>query len=313
MQNTTLAIIVPCLNEQEALPLAHERLCVLLDGLVLKKLVSGTSFILYVDDGSTDDTWQLIGQRVGPRVRGLKLVGNVGQQNALMAGMETVVADADAIVTIDADLQDDEVAVIEMLRRYDDGCDVVYGVRRNRKSDSFFKRTTAQCFYRFMMSMGVKTHYNHADFRLLSRRVVHTLCQYGERSLFLRGLITQMGYRSEVVYYDRRERVAGKSNYSVGKMLSLALDAVTSFSVKPLRLIFYLGAAFLLISLVILVYVIVSLCRGNGVQGWASLMLSIWFVGGCLLMCMSVIAAYVGRIYTEGKHRPRYHIDQYLK
>ncbi len=313
MENSTLAIVVPCFNEEAVLPQTNERLASLLNAMINDRQVGEGSYILYVDDGSRDNTWSLIERCGGSHVRGLKLAGNVGHQNALMAGLETARLDADVTVSIDADLQDDINAIPEMIRKFDAGCDIVYGVRRSRQADSFFKRTTAQAFYRFMTNMGAKSVYNHADFRLMSRRAVDALCQYDERNLYLRGLVPLLGYQTDTVYYDRSERQSGKSKYTFGKMLSLAVDGVTSFSVKPLRLIFYLGAVFLLISLAILVYVIVALCKGNGVPGWASLMLSIWFVGGCMLMCLSVLAAYVGRIYTEGKHRPRYHIEKYLK
>ena len=315
MENLTLAIVVPCYNEVEVLSQTNERLRALLDGMERDKLVTAGSYILYVDDGSRDGTWTLIDGYCEnyDHVRGLKLAGNAGHQNALMAGLETARADADLVVSVDADLQDDISVIPEMIRKYHQGNDIVYGVRRNRKSDSFFKRTTAQCFYRFMSAMGARTVNNHADFRLMSRRAVDALCAYDERNLFLRGLVPQLGYKSDVVYYDRLERKAGVSKYPLGKMMSFAVDGVTSFSVKPLRLIFYLGLVFLIISLAILAYVIASLCKGDGVQGWASLMLSIWFVGGCLLICLSIIAAYIGRIYTEGKHRPRYNIEKYVK
>ena len=305
MDNSTLAIVVPCYNEEEVLPQTNERLCSLLDGMMRDGLAGQGSYILYVNDGSRDNTWQLIEEYGGsdPHVRGLKLAGNVGHHRH----------DADVTVSIDADLQDDINAIPEMLVKYNEGCDIVYGVRRKRTTDTFFKRTSAQMFYRFMTSMGVKSVYNHADFRLMSRRAVDALCQYEERNLFLRGLVPLLGYKTDSVYYDRLERQAGESKYPLSKMLSFAIDGVTSFSVKPLRLIFDMGLIFILISLVILVYVIVALCQGSGVQGWASLMLSIWFVGGCVLICLSIIAAYIGRIYTEGKHRPRYNIEKYLK
>lgn len=313
MENSTLAIIVPCYNEEEVLPQTNQRLTALLEGMVRDHLVDEQSYILYVDDGSRDCTWSLIEQYRGQHVRGLKLAANVGHQNALMAGLETARVDAHVTVSIDADLQDDINAIPEMVRKFNNGTDIVYGVRRKRDTDSWFKRTTAQAFYRFMSSMGVKSVYNHADFRLMSRRALDALCEYEERNLFLRGLVPLVGYNTDSVYYDRLERQAGESKYPLSKMLSFAVDGITSFSVKPLRLIFYLGSLFLLISLGILVYVIVSLCQGRGVQGWASLMLSIWFVGGCLLICLSIIAAYIGRIYTEGKHRPRYHVEKYIK
>ena len=315
MENSTLAIVVPCYNEEEVLPQTNQQLRALLDGMMREHLVSGESYILYVNDGSRDRTWEIIAGycESDAHVRGLKLAGNVRHQNALMAGLDTARQDADVTVSIDADLQDDIHAIPDMVMKYDDGCDIVYGVRRKRTTDTFFKRTTAQLFYKFMSSMGVKSVYNHADFRLMSRRAVQALCQYDERNLFLRGLVPLLGYKSDSVYYDRLERQAGESKYPLSKMLSFAIDGVTSFSVKPLRLIFDLGMVFLLISMGILIYVIVALCQGRGVQGWASLMLSIWFVGGCVLICLSIIAAYIGRIYTEGKHRPRYNIEKYLK
>ena len=296
--------------------MTNKQLTSLLHDMMHQRLVSEESYILYVDDGSRDRTWQLIAEcsrESKARVRGLKLAGNVGHQNALMAGLETSLEDADVTVSIDADLQDDIHAIPEMVKKYDGGCDIVYGVRRKRTTDTFFKRTTAQLFYKFMSSMGVKSIYNHADFRLMSQRAVAALCRYKERNLFLRGLVPLLGYKTDSVYYDRLERQAGESKYPLSKMMSFAIDGVTSFSVKPLRLILDLGLIFLLISLAILAYVIVALCQGRGVQGWASLMLSIWFVGGCVLICLSIIAAYIGRIYTEEKHRPRYNIEKYLK
>jgi len=315
MENSTLAIVVPCYNEEEVLPQTNKRLCTLLDDMIGMGLVGQGSYIMYVNDGSRDRTWDLIAEYGGAtsHVRGLKLAGNVGHQNALMAGLDTARLDADLTISIDADLQDDINTIPEMVKKCNEGCDIVYGVRRKRTTDSFFKRTTAQMFYKFMTSMGVKSVYNHADFRLLSKRAVDALCQFEERNLFLRGLVPLLGYKSDSVYYDRLERQAGESKYPLSKMLSFAIDGITSFSVKPLRLIFFLGALFLLISLGILAYVIVALCQGRGVQGWASLMLSIWFVGGCMLICLSIIAAYIGRIYTEEKHRPRYNIEKYLK
>jgi glycosyltransferase involved in cell wall biosynthesis len=315
MKNTVLSIIVPCYNEEEVLPQTNERLRTLLDSMIGDNLVSADSYILYVNDGSRDRTWELLTDFAHRdlHVRCLKLVGNAGHQNALMAGLDTARADADVTVSIDADLQDDIHVIPEMIKKYDAGNDIVYGVRSDRRSDSFFKRCSAQSFYKFMARMGVKSVYNHADFRLMSRRAVDTLCQYDERNLFLRGLVSQLGFKADSVFYERLERQAGESKYPLSKMLSFAIDGITSFSVKPLRLIFYLGMLFLLISLGILIYVIMALCQGRGVQGWASLMLSIWFVGGCLLVCLSIIAAYIGRIYTESKHRPRYHIEEYVK
>lgn len=295
--------------------MTNKHLNALLDGMLRDRLVGQGSYILYVNDGSRDRTWELIETycQDNTHVRGLKLAGNVGHQNALMAGLLTALDDADVTVSIDADLQDDINAIPEMVKKFDAGCDIVYGVRRKRDTDTLFKRSTAKGFYRFMNAMGVKSVYNHADFRLMSYRAVKALSEYDERNLFLRGLVPLLGYQTDTVYYDRLERQAGVSKYPLSKMLSFAIDGITSFSVKPLRLIFDLGMLFLLISLAILIYVIVALVQGNGVQGWASLMLSIWFVGGCVLICLSIIAAYIGRIYTEQKHRPRYNIEKYIK
>ena len=295
--------------------MTNKHLNALLDGMLRDRLVGQGSYILYVNDGSLDRTWELIETycQDNTHVRGLKLAGNVGHQNALMAGLLTALDDADVTVSIDADLQDDINAIPEMVKKFDAGCDIVYGVRRKRDTDTLFKRSTAKGFYRFMNAMGVKSVYNHADFRLMSYRAVKALSEYDERNLFLRGLVPLLGYQTDTVYYDRLERQAGVSKYPLSKMLSFAIDGITSFSVKPLRLIFDLGMLFLLISLAILIYVIVALVQGNGVQGWASLMLSIWFVGGCVLICLSIIAAYIGRIYTEEKHRPRYNIEKYIK
>lgn len=295
--------------------MTNKHLNALLDGMLRDRLVGQGSYILYVNDGSLDRTWELIETycQDNTHVRGLKLAGNVGHQNALMAGLLTALDDADVTVSVDADLQDDINAIPEMVKKFDAGCDIVYGVRRKRDTDTLFKRSTAKGFYRFMNAMGVKSVYNHADFRLMSYRAVEALSEYDERNLFLRGLVPLLGYQTDTVYYDRLERQAGVSKYPLSKMLSFAIDGITSFSVKPLRLIFDLGMLFLLISLAILIYVIVALVQGNGVQGWASLMLSIWFVGGCVLICLSIIAAYIGRIYTEEKHRPRYNIEKYIK
>ena len=310
-----LATVSPCYNEEEVLRHSVERLTALFERMIAEKLISSDSMMVFVNDGRRDRTWEIIRELHAENkfVRGINMSRNVGHQNAIMAGMMTAREWADAVITLDADLQDDINAIPEMVKKYNEGCDIVYGVRRKRTTDTFFKRTTAQMFYKFMNGMGVKSVYNHADFRLMSRRAVDALCQYEERNLFLRGLVPLLGYKTDSVYYDRLERQAGESKYPLSKMLSFAIDGVTSFSVKPLRLIFDLGMIFLLISLAILIYVIVSLCEGRGVQGWASLMLSIWFVGGCVLICLSIIAAYIGRIYTEEKHRPRYNIEKYLK
>jgi len=313
--NTIIAIVVPCYNEQEVLPETNQRLTTLLEQMVAQGQVDAQSSIVYVDDGSSDATWQLITQYhqdTPTKVHGVKLAANAGHQNALMAGMMTTLQHVDAIITIDADLQDDINAIPQMVDLYHKGCDIVYGVRRNRDSDSLFKRTTAKAFYRLMQKMGIKSVYNHADFRLMSQRAVNALCQYHEQNLFLRGIVPRLGYRTSCVYYDREARQAGQSKYPLKKMIAFAADGITSFSARPLHIILWLGIAFLLIALIMLCYVIIAIIMGRDVQGWASLMVSIWFVGGCVLVSLSVIAEYVGKIYIEAKQRPRYNIESTL-
>jgi len=312
--NNQLVIAVPCYNEEAVLPETNRKLLGVLSQMDAEKLVASNSTILYIDDGSTDKTWEIISQlhEQDGRVCGLKLAGNRGHQNALLAGL--LESDADMMLSIDADLQDDINVIPEMVRQYRQGVDVVYGVRKERKTDTFFKRTTAQAFYKLMRRLGDKRIiYNHADFRLMSRRCVEQLRGYKEVNLFLRGVIPSIGLPSTVVYYDRAERLAGESKYPFRKMLNFALDGITSFSIKPLRHIFFVGLLFILVALGIFAYVIAALVKGTQVQGWASLMISIWFVGGCVLVCLSIIAEYVGKIYMEEKGRPRYIIEQYLK
>lgn len=313
-KNKRLAIVVPCYNEEKVLPETIKRLCALLNELVEEELVARDSFILLVNDGSKDSTWTLIvgAHETDSRVGGVNLAANVGHQNALMAGLSVAVKTADAVVTIDADLQDDVAAIREMMRFWHSGMDVVYGVRRSRSTDTWFKRTSAQMFYRLMSGLGVKTVYNHADYRLMSRRAVEHLLRFKERNLFLRGMVPLVGYSSAKVYYDRAERFAGESKYPLKKMIEFAIDGITSFSVKPVRLVFTLGVVFLLISLLILCYVLYSYWTDNSVQGWASLMLSVWFCSGCLLLGLGVVGEYIGKIYIEVKGRPRYNIEEIL-
>lgn len=312
MKTDVLYIVVPCFNEQEVLPVTTPRLLQQLSLLQQDRLVDEHSRILYVDDGSTDDTWALIDRhcREHDRVCGVKLAGNVGHQNALVAGMTVARERADIIVTIDADLQDDVSVIGQMVERYRQGCDIVYGVRRERKSDTWFKRNTALAFYRLMQRLGVKSVYNHADYRLMSRRAVNQLLQYRERNLFLRGIVPLVGYRSEKVYYDRCERLAGESKYPLGKMMSFAVDGITSFSIKPVRMVLTLGVVFTLIALVMLAYVLVAYFGGRTVSGWSSLILSLWFIGGCVLIGLGIVGEYIGKIYIEVKDRPRYNIEQ---
>lgn len=308
----TLAIVLPCYNEEPVLDETTRQLTALLDSLAAKGLVDERSHILYVDDGSTDATWAIVSawHEADERVCGISLAGNVGHQNALLAGLTVAKDTAGIIITIDADLQDDINAIEEMIERYREGFDIVYGVRNSRKSDSWLKRSTATAFYRFMRNSGAKAVYNHADFRLMSRRAVEQLCLYRERNLFLRGMVPLIGYRTTCVYYSRGERRAGQSKYPLGKMLNFAIDGITSFSVKPVRIIFYLGLAFLIISLAILIYVLYNYICGTTAPGWASLMLSVWFCSGCVLIGIGVTGEYIGKIYLEVKDRPRYNIEK---
>lgn len=312
MTNNVLYIVVPCFNEQEVLPATNKQLLALLDGLVKAQAISPESRVMYVDDGSTDDTWSIISAicQESPCATGLKLAANVGHQNALVAGLETAVRRAHLMVTIDADLQDDCSVIAQMLEQYEAGCDIVYGVRRERKADSWFKRNTAQAFYKFMNRLGVKTVYNHADFRLMSQRAVNQLLRYRERNLFLRGIVPLVGYRTASVHYDRQARQAGESKYPFSKMMSFAVDGITSFSIKPVRMVFTLGIIFLFIALCMFIYTLVAYFTHRAVSGWASLILSLWFIGGCVLLSLGIVGEYIGKIYIEVKDRPRYNVDK---
>ena len=314
-KSPVLAIVVPCYKEEAVLHETHKRLSLLLDKLITERHISQDSYILYVNDGSTDQTWPIIKDlhQNTPYACGLNLAGNVGHQNALMAGLNAVKERCDVAISIDADLQDDVNAIPEMLERYREGCDIVYGVRRERKTDTFFKRTTAQGFYKVMEMMGVKTVYNHADFRLMSKRAVEQFSKYQETNLFLRGMMPLIGYQTDCVYYDRKERVAGESKYPLKKMLALAFNGISSFSVKPISMI--LGAGMIIVALSVLaaIYALISYCTGHVVQGWTSLILSIWFLGGIQLMAIGLVGQYIGKIYIEVKHRPRYNIEKVLK
>lgn len=311
-----VVIVVPCYNEQEVLPSTVERLCGILSAMVADGEAAADSRLLLVDDGSRDNTWQLICQHhaADPRVAGIKFAANRGHQNALLAGIDTAVGElnADAIISIDADLQDDPEAMHEMVRLYAAGNEVVMGVRRSRKTDSWFKRTTAQGFYKLMKRLGVNIVYNHADYRLLSRRAAIALQGYNERNMFLRGIVAQLGFRQATVDYDRTERLAGESKYPLGKMINFAIDGITSFSVKPVRMVFNLGFLSLIIAFLLLIYVLVAYFTHRTVSGWSSLMLSLWFIGGCVLISLGIIGEYIAKIYLETKQRPRYHIDETL-
>ncbi|MCQ2523981.1 MAG: glycosyltransferase family 2 protein [Lachnospiraceae bacterium] len=310
-----LAIVVPCYNEEEMLHMSAEALTKVIDDLVMKEKVSSDSFVLFVNDGSKDRTWELIEEehKSNPeRIKGLKLAGNVGHQFALTAGLITAKDMSDVTVSIDADLQDDTAVIEEMIDKFHAGCDIVYGVRNKRDTDTFFKRTTALGFYKVMHMMGVKSVYNHADFRLMSKRAVEEFSKYNETNLFLRGIIPLIGYQTDCVYYDRKERVAGESKYPLKKMLALAFNGISSFSVKPISMITGLGGVIVFLSIIAAIYALISFCMGSVVPGWTSLILSIWFLGGVQLLCIGLIGQYIGKIYIEVKHRPRYNIEKVL-
>ena len=310
-----LSIVIPMYNESEVFSLCVDALTNLLKNLIDKEKISTDSYMLLVDDGSRDNTWSLIekANKENPFVYGLKLSGNVGHQNALLAGLMQVKDNCDISISIDADLQDDINAIEQMVDKYSlEGCEVVYGVRSKRETDSFFKRTTAQGFYKIMNLMGTKSVYNHADFRLLSNRVLKALEGYKEQHLFLRGLIPLIGFKSDSVYYERSERKAGESKYPLKKMLKFAFNGITSFSSKPLSLITTMGAIIVVLSIAALIYTLVSYFMGNAEPGWASLILSIWFLGGVQLLCIGLVGQYVGKIFEETKQRPRYNIETYL-
>ena len=309
-----LSIVVPCYKEEEVLNETTSRLAAVLEELIKDGKIADDSFILYVNDGSTDNTWPLICQlhKASRYVRGVNLACNVGHQNALWAGLTVAVEHADMIVSIDADLQDDVNAIKEMVDKCHEGCDVVYGVRNERKTDTWFKRTTALAFYKLMQAMGTKTVYNHADFRLMSKRATLQLLKYCERNLFIRGLVPLVGYKTAKVYYNRAERFAGESKYPLSKMLNFAVDGITSFSVKPIRLIMALGVVFLFVAFSVFVYTIWSYLTGHAVAGWSSLMLSVWFCSGCILIALGIIGEYIGKLYVEVKARPRFNIEEVI-
>ncbi|MCI5581220.1 MAG: glycosyltransferase family 2 protein [Phocaeicola plebeius] len=309
-----LMIVVPCYNEQQVLRETTARLTAMLDRVIAAKRVD-VARILYVDDGSRDHTWDLITElsNTFACVEGLKLAHNVGHQQALWAGLEYAATHADAIVSIDADLQDDVEAIPQMIEHYHQGIDVVFGVRRERKKDTFFKRHTAQAFYRLMQAMGGQVVYNHADYRLMSRRALQALMTFPERNLFLRGMVASLGFPTAIVLYDRHERFAGESKYPLRKMLGFAIDGITSFSVRPLQCITYLGLLFIVIALAAIVYGLLSYAEGKAIPGWTSLLVSVWFIGGAILLACGIIGEYVGKIYKEVKRRPRYFIEQTTK
>lgn len=308
-----LNIVVPCYNEEKVLHETTLQLSALADRLIASKKIDACN-IVYVDDGSNDTTWSIIEslQNNNVHVHGIKLAHNVGHQNALWAGLEWSVDKCDAVVSIDADLQDDIEAIEKMIDAYHNGYEVVFGVRRERKTDTYFKRRTALGFYRLMQHMGVDIVYNHADFRLTSQRVTKELMEYPERNMFLRGMVKGLGYQTAEVYYDRKERFAGESKYPLRKMINFALDGITSFSVQPLRLISTFGFIVVLLSIIAAIYALVAYIAGTAIAGWTSMLISIWFIGGAILLSVGVIGEYIGKIYKEVKRRPRYHVEKII-
>lgn len=310
-----LYIVVPCYNEEEVLPETTRRLTEKLGHMTEEKIISDSSRIVYVDDGSKDGTWHLIEEyyKENSYVAGIKSSRNRGHQNTLLEGMFTVVDDCDVIVTMDADLQDDIEVLDEFIHAYLHGNDIVYGVRKNRKKDSWFKRNTAHAFYHVMHLLGAEVVYDHADYRLMSQRAVHALMEYGEVNLFLRGIVPMIGFPSTTVEYERNERFAGSSKYPLKKMISFATDGITSLSVKPVRMILALGVMIFLISILVMIYFIIGHLRGMTIPGWASTVVSIWGIGGLQLLAIGVIGEYIGKIYMETKRRPRFIVEEYLK
>ncbi len=314
MKKDILAIVVPCYNEEEVLEKTNRILLEVLESLKNKEKISPHGFLLYVNDGSKDGTWGLIkaAYEANKSVRGLSLAGNKGHQNALYAGLMYARENADVSISIDADLQDDVDAIEKMIDEYNNGCDIVYGVRSSREKDSAFKRGTARSFYKLMYAMGAKTVYDHADFRLMSKRALDELSLYGETHLFLRGIAPELGFKTATVAYARKEREAGVSKYPLKKMISFAFDGITSFSVKPLTMILYLGIASIVFSFAIIIYALVRHFSGATITGWTSMFASIWFIGGVQLAALGVVGQYVGKTFIETKKRPRYFVAEVL-
>ena len=315
MKTPILFIVIPCYNEEAALPITAKRLTELTDDMISRQLIDPNSRIVLVDDGSKDATWSVISRlhESDARFEGVKLAHNAGHMNALWAGMTLSAERCDCVVTIDADLQDDVNAMYGFLEEYGKGADVVYGVRSSREKDTAFKRTTAQGFYKAMNKMGVELVYNHADYRLLSHRALEALLSFGEVNMFLRGMVPMLGFKTAQVFYERGERVAGESKYPLKKMIAFAMEGVTSLSNRPIRWVLGLGAFCAVLGLVMAFYVILSMIRGGTVAGWASMMMSIWLLGGLQLMALGLIGEYIGKIYMETKKRPKFILEEHLK
>lgn len=309
-----LYLVIPCYDEEEVLPETSARLRVKLNTLISAGKIDKNSRIVFVNDGSRDRTWDIIQvlHEEDSLFSGINLSRNRGHQNALLAGLMTVKDHADAVISMDADLQDDINAIDEMVDKYLAGADVVYGVRNRRATDTFFKRVTAEGFYKVMNAMGANTVFNHADYRLLSKRALEGLAEYEEVNLFLRGIVPMIGYKSEIVYYERGERFAGESKYPLGKMLSFAIEGITSLSTKPIRLITGLGFFIFLVSIGMLIYSLIRHFMGATIVGWTTLMVSVWAIGGLILLSLGVVGEYIGKIYLETKARPRFIVEKFL-
>lgn len=310
-----LYLAVPCYNEEEVLFDTTEKLTKKYDQLILEGKITDDSKIVYIDDGSKDRTWEIISglYKTNKYVNGIKMSRNRGHQNALLGGLMTIKDDCDCVISIDADLQDDINAFDKMLEDFENGSEIVYGVRSKRATDTAFKRMTAQGFYKILSALGAEVVYNHADFRLMSRRALNALAEFKEVNLFLRGLVPLVGYKSSVVEYERSERLAGESKYPLKKMLGLAWDGVTSLSMKPIRMITALGVIVFCISIIMLIYSFVMWVIGNTVSGWTSMTVSIWAIGGLQILAIGVVGEYIGKIYMETKNRPRFIVEEQLK
>lgn len=311
---TKLYLAIPCYNEEQVLPDTSAKLLEKFNQMITAGKISEQSRIVFIDDGSADRTWEIILNlhRQNKMFQGIKLSRNRGHQNALLCGLMTLKDHADAVISIDADLQDDINVFDEMVEKYENGCDVVYGVRSKRETDTFFKRFTAESYYKVLEKMGAKVIFNHADYRLMSKRALESFAQYKEVNLFLRGMVPLVGYKSDIVTYERSERLAGESKYPIKKMLALAWEGITSLSTKPIKLVTKTGLLIFLVSIVMLIYFVVRFFIGATVTGWASLAVSIWAIGGLQLLAIGIIGEYIGKIYLETKARPRFVVEKYL-
>ena len=309
-----LYVVIPCYNEEEVLNITGNELNKKMKSLIKKKIISTKSKVLFVDDGSKDDTWNIINSlhNKNKLFNGIKLSRNKGHQNALLAGLMSSIEYCDITISMDADLQDDINVIDKMVEEYNNGCEVVYGVRSSRKKDSFFKRKTAELFYKFMHIMGVDIVYNHADCRLMSKKALEALSEFDEVNLFLRGIVPQIGFKNSIVYYERNKRVAGKSKYPLKKMIKFATEGITSFSVVPLKLITSIGFIMSVFSFLILIYALIVKFTGNTVSGWTFIIVSIWMVAGIQMLSLGIIGEYIGKIYKETKKRPKYIIEEIL-